>query len=59
MQTIAKEMYGAGEVELSQTVTEKIQLFNAQVSLFTIDGISNICESVSKTDNQPNNSLFS
>lgn len=34
MQTIAKEMYGAGEVELSQTVTEKIQLFNAQVSLF-------------------------
>lgn len=34
VQTIAKEMYGAGEVELSQTVTEKIQLFNAQVSLF-------------------------
>lgn len=30
--TIAKEMYGAGEVELSPTVKEKIQLFNAQVN---------------------------
>lgn len=31
--TIAKEMYGAGEVEFQPSVKEKIQLFNAQVIL--------------------------
>lgn len=29
--TIAKEMYGAGEVEFQPIVKEKIQLYNAQV----------------------------
>lgn len=30
--TIAQEMYGAGEIELSPIVKDKIQLYNAQVS---------------------------
>lgn len=31
--TIAKEMYGAGEVEFQPAANEKIQLFNTQVSI--------------------------
>lgn len=32
--TIAKEMYGAGEVEFQPSVLEKIQVYTAQVSAF-------------------------
>lgn len=34
--TIARDMYGAGEVEFQPIVKEKIQMYNAQVCQFSV-----------------------